>query len=125
MSGAAPGDASSSPIAATRAARSWSAASRRRPASTSVRARSVSSSQASGTVAAAEHRGEALLRAQRGAAAPARPVGGRDVDRFAPAPVGHLLAAAVADAHHDRPVARDLADGGVGGGDAVGVERRG
>ena len=73
-------------------------------------------------VAAAEQRAEALLRAQRRVAARCRGAGGGQLERLDPAPVGHLVALAVADAHDERLLAAHLAHVRVGGGGAVHVQ---
>ena len=96
----------SSAIAASSATRSWNAASRQRPASASRRARSVSSSQASATsrpprIAASRSCGRSTPERSR---RPGR--GRRDLDGLGPAPVGDLLAGAVADADDERALAR-------------------
>ena len=65
-------------------------------------------------VAAAEQRAEALLGAQRGVAAGAAR-DERKLERLHPAPVGHLIALAEADAHDDRLLAAHLAHVRIGG----------
>ncbi len=73
-------------------------------------------------LARAEEDREALLRAQRGdPPAGARLLPGQ-FERFAPVPVGDLLALAPAGSDRERAGRRGLVDVGVGGGDAVGVQ---
>ena len=69
------------------------------------RARSASSSQASAASRPPSSAAEALLRAQRRVAARARRAAGGQLARLRPAPVGHLLALAVADADDERLLA--------------------
>ena len=73
-------------------------------------------------VAAAEQRAEALLRAQRRVAPRARRATRGKLERLHPAPVGHLIALAVADAHDDRLLAAHLAHVRIGGRGALHVQ---
>ena len=109
-----PAHGPSSAIVASSATRSWNAASRQRPASASRRAPERQLLAGQRDVAATEDRGEPLLWPQhRGALAPPGARGG-NLDGLAPAPLGDLLARAVADAHHQRPLARGHGDARVG-----------
>ena len=112
---------SSSGRATVSAASSCSAASRRRPASTSWRARRASSSQAS--TASRPPRSAPRRSCGRSAASRrVRATGVAELERLDPAPVGHLVALAVADAHDYGLLAAQLAHVRVGGGGAVHVQ---
>ena len=114
----------SSASAASSATRSCSAASRRRPASTSGAARSAAPRRPARRHGRPAARRAAPAGAARRAALPPRRGGRGSSTASVQRAVRDLLAVAVADAHHQRLLAADLAHVRVHGRDAVRVQDR-